>query len=138
MFLHLSVILCTGRGVCSQGVLVLRGGIPACTEADPTSRWLLLRTVRVLLECILFINLDFAEGAAAAARSMQDDTVMSLEALSNDTVSCQNICPKVRNFYPEKIFSQSTKSSLYFFTLTLRQSQDLSADGWFNQWLQLL
>ena len=36
----------TPRGVC----------IPACTEADtppPPSRWLLLRAVRILLECIL-------------------------------------------------------------------------------------
>ena len=31
----------------------LGGCIPACTEADPPSRRLLLRAVRILLECIL-------------------------------------------------------------------------------------
>ena len=43
------------RGCLLQGVPGLRGGIPAFTEADPQSRWLLLRTVRILLECILFL-----------------------------------------------------------------------------------
>ena len=58
-----------GQGVCSGGCLVcgvpgpgglLRGGtwsggagIPACTEADPPERQLLMRTVRIPLECIL-------------------------------------------------------------------------------------
>ena len=38
-------------GVCSGGV-----GIPACTEADsPRERRLLLRTLRILLECILVL-----------------------------------------------------------------------------------
>ena len=36
-------------GVCSQGEV----GIPACTEADPLERRLLLRTVRIPLECVL-------------------------------------------------------------------------------------
>ena len=42
-------------GVCPEGGgLVLGGGIPGCTEADlPWERQLLLRTVRILLECIL-------------------------------------------------------------------------------------
>ena len=31
------------------------GCIPACTEADPPPRWLLLRAVRILLECILVL-----------------------------------------------------------------------------------
>ena len=74
-----------GGGVCSQGVPGPRGsapggvpgprgsapggggawfqggawsggvGIPACTEADPQERWLLLQTVRILLECILVL-----------------------------------------------------------------------------------
>ena len=54
------------RGVCSGGCLLpgdLLGegggvvGIPACTEADtPWERRLLLRTVRILLECILVIK----------------------------------------------------------------------------------
>ena len=30
-----------------------QGSIPACTEADPPPQWLLLRAVRILLECIL-------------------------------------------------------------------------------------
>ena len=33
-----------------------RGCIPACTEADPPSRRLLPRTVRILLECILVVK----------------------------------------------------------------------------------
>ena len=37
---------------------------------------------------VIIINLDFA-GAAAAVRPTLDDTVTSLEASSNDTVSCQ-------------------------------------------------
>ena len=41
------------RGLCSGGCLVLGGCLPACTEADPRERWLLLRTVRIQLECIL-------------------------------------------------------------------------------------
>ena len=70
-----------GLGVCSRGVSAPRGvgvgcllpgvcawsgrgcllpggvGIQACTEADPPrERRLLLRTVRILLECILLIN----------------------------------------------------------------------------------
>ena len=32
-------------------------GIPACTEADYPSRRLLLRAVRILLECILVLNI---------------------------------------------------------------------------------
>ena len=65
--------LCSGGclvlgGVCSGGCLVLGGvcsqwvpgprwvGIPACTEADtPRQRRLLLRMVRILLECILVL-----------------------------------------------------------------------------------
>ena len=31
------------------------GGIPACIEADPPQQTLLLRTVRILLECILVL-----------------------------------------------------------------------------------
>ena len=31
------------------------GCIPACTEADPPTWWLLLRAVRILLECILVL-----------------------------------------------------------------------------------
>ena len=34
----------------------LEGCIPACTEADPPSRQLLLRAVRILLECILVLR----------------------------------------------------------------------------------
>ena len=42
--------------VCPQGVPGPGGGIPACTEADPSpERRLLLRAVRILLECILVI-----------------------------------------------------------------------------------
>ena len=45
------------QGVCSRGGSALGGegvGIPGCTEADPLwERRLLLRTVRILLECIL-------------------------------------------------------------------------------------
>ena len=73
MFLHVSVILSTGGGAWSgevpgpggsawggvsapRGCLV-QGGLlrrVACTEADPPrERRLLLRTVRILLECIL-------------------------------------------------------------------------------------
>ena len=38
-------------------------GIPACTEADPPERRLLLRTVRILLECILVLaNFGGSEG----------------------------------------------------------------------------
>ena len=33
-----------------------RRGIPACTEADTPSRWLLLRAVRILLECFYVIK----------------------------------------------------------------------------------
>ena len=53
----------SGGGVCacSWGVPGPRGGgIPACTEADPPrrqtppERWLLLRTVRILLNAFLF------------------------------------------------------------------------------------
>ena len=52
--------LVLGRGVCCQGGLV-PGGVSGpggsapggCTEADPPERRLLLRTVRILLECIL-------------------------------------------------------------------------------------
>ena len=43
-------------GVWSGGVFsrpTPRGCIPACTEADPPPQWLLLRVVRILLECIL-------------------------------------------------------------------------------------
>ena len=81
MFLHVSVILFTGLGVVSQhalqvvsqhalqqgGVLsqnALQWGVPAlggcllpgggCGD-PPGSRWLLLRMVRILLECILVI-----------------------------------------------------------------------------------
>ena len=43
-----------GRG--SPGPHWGGGCIPACTEADtPISRWLLLRAVRILLECILVL-----------------------------------------------------------------------------------
>ena len=42
-----------------RGCLVLGGGIPGCTEADlPRERWLLLRTVCILLECILVSECD--------------------------------------------------------------------------------
>ena len=49
------------QGVWSQGGCLLWGvGIPACNEADtpppPNERRLWLRTVRILLECILVIN----------------------------------------------------------------------------------
>ena len=51
------------------------GGVPACTEADtprPPSRWLLLRAVRILLECILvqFIFLQF-QNTRAIYRNLQ-------------------------------------------------------------------
>ena len=63
MFLQVSVCLSTGGGgsggVCSWGGYLVWGGvgIPACTEADtpPPERRLLLRTVRILLKCILVI-----------------------------------------------------------------------------------
>ena len=43
-----------GRGNLVWGVPDPGGvGIPACTEADPRERRLLLRTIRILLECIL-------------------------------------------------------------------------------------
>ena len=60
MFLQVSVCPRGGvsapGGAWSRGVYLVPGGagIPACTEADPPrERWLLLRTVRILLECIL-------------------------------------------------------------------------------------
>ena len=53
-------VVCSGDGVLAPRGSVPRGclfpggaGIPACTEADPRERRLLLRTVRILLECIL-------------------------------------------------------------------------------------
>ena len=77
MFLHLSVIHSVHRG---EGSLSGRLPPPYFEE----------RAVRILLECILviIINLDFA-GAAAAVKPTLDDTVVSLEASSNDSVSCQ-------------------------------------------------
>ena len=77
---------CLLQGMSALGGLVLGGwgmsaprrvGIPACTEADnpppPWERRLLLRTVRILLECILVglksvFDLKFFE---LAARDMQ-------------------------------------------------------------------
>ena len=56
MFLHLSVILFTGGGSAS-----VHAGMPYPPGPDtprtrhPSIRWLLLRTVRTLLECILVI-----------------------------------------------------------------------------------
>ena len=46
------------------GLLLGEGGtgIPACTETDPRERRLLLRTVRVPLECILFSSVSFSLG----------------------------------------------------------------------------
>ena len=45
---------CSG-GVCSRGVPTPRGGL----GDPPESRWLLLRTVRILLECILVSSFIF-------------------------------------------------------------------------------
>ena len=84
MFLHLSVILSIGgclgpgpgwrlqglaRGWCPGphqgcpgpgGVQAQAWGcIPACTETDTPSRRLLLRAVRILLECILVLHVNF-------------------------------------------------------------------------------
>ena len=78
MFLHVSVILFTGgsavgggcsRGVCSR-VCLLRGSLRpggacssgACSRGvwrPPQSRRLLLRTVHILLECILVAEINF-------------------------------------------------------------------------------
>ena len=58
-YVFTGVCLSTGGGGLVPGGCLLRGvvGIPACTEADPLrERQLLLRTVRILLECILFFN----------------------------------------------------------------------------------
>ena len=52
---------CLARNMTSRGGgwsgTGLGGAIPACTEADTPSRRLLLRAVRILLECILVGNL---------------------------------------------------------------------------------
>ena len=72
MFLHLSVILFTGGGVTrtrprGEGSRPKPGGrgcIQACTEADiprPPGRPVLLRVVRILLECTLVLNNLFPE-----------------------------------------------------------------------------
>ena len=49
--------VCSAGGVCSGGVCsaggVCSGGCLLCTEAAPRQRRLLLRTIRILLECIL-------------------------------------------------------------------------------------
>ena len=48
----------SGEGVCLGGGSGRGVGIPACTKADPPHPWerrLLLRTVRILLECILVL-----------------------------------------------------------------------------------
>ena len=49
-----------GGGACSGGSAPGGGaGIPACTETEPPprERWLLLRTVRIPLECILVVQI---------------------------------------------------------------------------------
>ena len=62
MFLHLSAILFTG-GVCPGGCPgpgpggVSQHALRQTAPPPPSSRWLLLRTVRILLECILVVNI---------------------------------------------------------------------------------
>ena len=64
MFLHLSVILSTvGRqagvgieGVSAQGVVCPGPG--GCLGRHPSMRWPLVRSVRILLECILVLLLN--------------------------------------------------------------------------------
>ena len=134
-------------GVCSRGVpgprgcLVL-GGIPACTEADPRERRLLLRTVRILLECILvlviirlLLQLPDAEKKKTDVRALlQVNTFVCLHCQMFQTMF-KKICARGQspNFYKtnnlkEEKSKWTTNKISNFFRLTKNGWNKLVAD----------